>query len=570
MQVIRLSVLTDETTSPARQRAATDRVAAEMSIVFDGRMAEDLDVSASKTAPFDRPALGKWLRQPDEFDALVWWRFDRAIRSMQDMYELAKWAREYRKMLVFSEGIGGGPKLIFDFRNPMDPIAELMMVMFAFAAQVEAMSIRDRVIGAQAAMRLMPLRFRGGPMPYGYTTAPLASGGFTLVPDPVAVAVIERIIRELMEMEAKGDSRNAIAARLNADGIPSPRDYRQIQKGRSTGGKVGKHKRQHERYTWQAGTITRMLRYPTLIGWKMHDGNPVRDGEGRPVMLTENPILTRSEFDTIGALLDRLGRDGETAERQDTHAVLMHVIHCASCDGVMYQSRPKGVRPRGPGEGYTCRTRNNGGVCEEPSTVKSAWADDYVEREFLKAVGDLPVTEIRETAGYDPGPEIEATMREFEAHQEQQGKQRSKAATDAWQRRADALDARLAELEAVPRVEPTREIVATGKTYRNAWPAMPEGAVDADGNDLEASDEEIFVVNDARRRMLLAAGAKLTVKKGPRGGWRKLDESRCVFTISTANQIDPAASRLAEIEAEEAIERLSSATSPPRVTCSGE
>ncbi|WP_256260072.1 recombinase family protein [Streptomyces atratus] len=547
MQVIRLSVLTDETTSPARQRAATDRVAAEMSIVFDGRMAEDLDVSASKTAPFDRPALGKWLRRPDEFDALVWWRFDRAIRSMGDMYELAKWAREHRKMLVFSEGVGGGSKLVFDFRNPMDPIAELMMVMFAFAAQVESMSISDRVTGAQAAMRLMPLRFRGGQLPYGYMTAPLASGGFTLVPDPEAVKVIERIIRELMEMEAQGDSRAAIASRLNVEGIPSPRDYRQIKQGRATGGKVGKYKRQHERYAWQAGTITRMLRSPTLIGWKMHDGNPVRDPEGRPVMLTENPILTRSEFDTIGALLDRLGNGGGPTARSDTHSMLLHVIHCPSCSGFMYQSRPGGGRPRGPGESYTCRTRANGGVCEEPSTVKSVWADDYVEREFLKAVGDLPVTEVRETAGYDPEPEIEATMREFEAHQEQQGQQRSKAAAAAWQRRADALDARLEELESTPRIEPKREIVATGKTYRDSWPAMPEDISDV-------PDEEIFAINDERRRMLLAAGAKLTVKKGPRGGWRKLDESRCGFAVSTANQIDPAASRLAEIEAEESIE----------------
>ncbi|GHB27955.1 hypothetical protein GCM10010331_12930 [Streptomyces xanthochromogenes] len=119
-----MSVRTDETTSPERQREADDIAAAALGIDFgEGealREAVDLDVSASEVGPFDRPQLGMCLKQPDTFDVLVWWRFDRAIRSMGDMHELAKWAKEHRKMLVFAEGIGGG-RLVFDFRNPMDP-----------------------------------------------------------------------------------------------------------------------------------------------------------------------------------------------------------------------------------------------------------------------------------------------------------------------------------------------------------------------------------------------------------------------------------------------------------------
>ncbi|MEU9100203.1 recombinase family protein [Streptomyces sp. NPDC048361] len=81
---------TDETTSPERQREADDIAAAALGIEFgEGaalREAVDLDVSASKVGPFDRPQLGEWLKRPDTFDALVFWRFDRAIRSMQDMH----------------------------------------------------------------------------------------------------------------------------------------------------------------------------------------------------------------------------------------------------------------------------------------------------------------------------------------------------------------------------------------------------------------------------------------------------------------------------------------------------
>lgn len=120
VRCVRLSVLTDETTSPERQREADDIAAAALGIDFgEGdtlREAVDLDVSASVFGPFDRPQLSGWLARPDDFDALVWWRFDRAIRSMAHMHELAKWAREHRKMLVFAEGIGGG-RLVFGFRK---------------------------------------------------------------------------------------------------------------------------------------------------------------------------------------------------------------------------------------------------------------------------------------------------------------------------------------------------------------------------------------------------------------------------------------------------------------------
>ena len=129
VRAIRLSVLTDETTSPERQRESTDGAAAALGINFvapDGtvREAVDLDVSASKITPFDRPELGGWLARPDEFDVIVWWRFDRAVRSQSDMHELAKWAAEHKKMLVFAEGIGGG-RQTFDFRDPINPVTRL-------------------------------------------------------------------------------------------------------------------------------------------------------------------------------------------------------------------------------------------------------------------------------------------------------------------------------------------------------------------------------------------------------------------------------------------------------------
>ncbi|MEU3074401.1 recombinase family protein [Streptomyces laurentii] len=525
VRCVRLSVLTDETTSPERQREADDIAAAALNIDFGSgdalREAVDLDVSASTFGPFDRPQLGAWLARPDDFDALVWWRFDRAIRSMAHMHELAKWAREHRKMLVFAEGIGGG-RLVFDFRNPMDPMSELMMLMLAFAAQVESQSIRDRVTGAMAAIRKMPLRWRGGGRPpYGYMPAPMpekfGGKGWTLIPDPDAVKVIERIVRELLE----GATVSAVTAGLNVDSIPSPRDHWAVKIKREKGGKTGGAKGSHvvrSVFKWTPAVITRMLRNETLLGWKMHKGRPVRDAEGSPIMASETPIMTREEFDRIGALLD--SRSIENRDRADTDALLLRVIHCDSCGGRMYLSKPTkngaSVNPF-----YKCNSHARGDLCAAPANIRANWVDEYVEAEFLRVVGPVQTTHVVEIPGYDPEPELRSTLAEFEEHQRQYGRQKSKHAANAWQERADALDNRIADLESREKVEPQRIATNTGRTFADEWAEKDTAG---------------------RRAMLVEAGVRLDVRRGVRGGWRKLDTRRVDFSMS--GELNPAAEEL--------------------------
>ncbi|WP_241833347.1 hypothetical protein [Streptomyces caatingaensis] len=98
---------------------------------------------------------------------------------MDDMHEPGKWAKQHCKVIVFAEGIGNGARMIFDFRNPLDPMSQLQLTMLAFAAEVESTSIKERVIGAQSAMHRMPLRWRGGgrPGPVGGTPARCSCGG---------------------------------------------------------------------------------------------------------------------------------------------------------------------------------------------------------------------------------------------------------------------------------------------------------------------------------------------------------------------------------------------------------
>jgi DNA invertase Pin-like site-specific DNA recombinase len=514
---IRLSVLTDETTSPARQLEACQQAAGALGIDIADRIANDLDVSASKVGPFDRPELGEWLRRPTEFDALIFWRFDRAIRSMSDMRDLAAWAKEHRIMLVFAEGIGGTGRLIFDFRNPLDPIAELMMTLFAFAAQVEATSIRERVVGAHAAMRTMPLRWAGGKLPFGYMAAPMPAehgAGVTLVPDPEAVKLLTRIIRGILA----GESASAVAAKLNAEGALTWRDYISQKLGKPLGGRSPKSRhgekgRVFTRWTWTGDTVTGILRSPALLGWKLHKNQPVRDSQGAPVLFTESPLLTREEYDTIGAVLAaRANKLSGTIRRDSAPAMLLRVIHCHACTERMYLSRQSDRRAH---DLYHCNPRSRGMDCNGTASIRAEWVHAYVEREFLKRVGHIPYHKVTVTPGYDPAPEIAATRAEFDAHQEQEGRQKSQSGRDSWQARHDALDSRLAELESTPARPERRETVPTGRTYADDW----------HGADIEG-----------KRAMLLEAGAKLTVRKGPRAP-RELDESLVEFTLN--GELDP-------------------------------
>jgi site-specific DNA recombinase len=57
---VRLSDVTDTTTSPQRQMEVTTREARSRGMTIAGK-AVDLDVSAIKMNPFERPELGDWL-----------------------------------------------------------------------------------------------------------------------------------------------------------------------------------------------------------------------------------------------------------------------------------------------------------------------------------------------------------------------------------------------------------------------------------------------------------------------------------------------------------------------------
>jgi DNA invertase Pin-like site-specific DNA recombinase len=176
---VRLSRVTDESTSPERQLAAVHRWAKSQGHDVVGQ-AVDLDVSAYKVAPWQRPEIGDWLaNRTAEFDVIAWARPDRAVRRMADMAKLGEWAKDYRKALAFCSGPGGA--LVLDMAS--GPVSELIAMVLAFAAQLEAQSIKERTLDSRAALRALR-RYAGGWTPFGYRPSSNEAGNGARTPCP--------------------------------------------------------------------------------------------------------------------------------------------------------------------------------------------------------------------------------------------------------------------------------------------------------------------------------------------------------------------------------------------------
>ncbi|MFE9726496.1 recombinase family protein [Streptomyces sp. NPDC005794] len=455
-------------------------------------------------SPCERPELGQWLRRPDEFDGIVWWRLDRAVRSMADMAELGKWAKQHGKLLLFAEGPGGAP-FELDMRS-VSPVSELIMMMLAFSAQMESQAISERVAGAHAALRSQG-RYSGGLAPWGFTKAPNPNGpGFVLAHDPDALPALLDVIRRVVA----GEGLTAIINGLNDDGTPTPRDYQALQAGRPTGGMRGGVRL--DRFRWTTSTLSKALRSPTLLGYRTHQGRTVRDHAGEPVLIGP-PILTRDEFATLGECL-AAKTPQKNRTRKDTDALLLGVAKCAGCGLNLYKSARKGAHD------YVCRASSRGVRCPAASSMRADWLDDYAEAQLMQRIGAWPMTRVVTHRGYDPGPELREIETELRALYASQASRQSTIGRRIWQEEVDALERRAGALEAAP-AEPTRtETVETGETYAEFW-------------DRSSTAE--------RRQMLREMGVTVTVRKGKAGGDNRLrvaaDESRLTFAIGQQERL---------------------------------
>ena len=357
---LRLSNVTSATTSPTRQRAAirlcTERL--DLTLISE---AADFGVSARSTSPFERPSLSPWLRRPHEYDAVVWSHVDRAVRSVAHMAELVTWGRQYHRILVFGLPESDHPLVV-------TPHADGLIVRrcmdLAHDAEQEARTISSRVSASHEVLRATG-RYGGGLVPFGYQSAPHPSGsGWCLTPDLETAALARTIVEDVHA----GQSLVSVARKLNASGVPVPRDRHAQLQGRPTGGR--RHNRDFERFRWTSGTLSKVLRNPSLMGHRTYQGQTVRDTEGLPVLIGQ-PLLSEDEFHALQDVL--LARSNGSHRRSRTTALLTGVAHCSGCDGRMYFAARKGYAY---GD-YVCRATSRSEICPAPAGMRSDWLEEY-------------------------------------------------------------------------------------------------------------------------------------------------------------------------------------------------
>ena len=454
--VIRLSELVDDTTSPERQRqiisAAAEHRGSEVVA-----WAEDLDVSATKYPPTKRPELARWLRHPDAYDEVIFWRLDRFVRKPSDLTDMIRWAEEHRKGLVSATES-------FDLH---DPLGEAMAYLASIFAKMESAATSVRVSGAHEYLR-RNLRWGGGRPPYGYQVIDNPDGkGKVLVIDPERAEVVREAVRRVIG----GESVTSVAADFNERGILPPQ------------GREAKKYRRGGEALWNNTSLRVILRDKALLGHVVHNGESVLGDDGMPLLRAE-PLIGLDEWTKLQAALDKLS---QTHVRTDTPSLLLNVAFCGICHQrtgelvPLYRwskyNTPKladGTRARyGPYNYYRCaRSYNTARARKECQSklIRCDELDSMVDEAIMEDYGHLPHMVTRVVPGDNHETEIAAindAMTELTSQLT-----REVIADEDYDAKMGQLRSQRARLKALP-AEPDRiERVPDGRTVGEYWQSL--------------------------------------------------------------------------------------------------
>ncbi|GHE42050.1 recombinase family protein [Streptomyces vinaceus] len=439
---VRLSVLTEDTTSPVRQELDLRLLAREKGYRVVG-VASDLNVSATKVPPWKRKELGEWLNnQAPEFDALLFWKLDRFIRRMTDLSTMIEWCERYGKNLVSKN----------DAIDLSTTVGRIMVTLIGGIAEIEAANTSTRVTSLWDYARTQDSWLVGKPT-YGYVTTKV-DGKPALAIEPSA----HKALHWARRMALRGVSARRMALCLVRSGLMSA--------GLTT------------------STLLRRLRNPALMGYRVEEDKQggkrrsrlVLGNDGKPIRVGP-PIFTEEEFETLQAALDRRGKNQPTRQAHGATRFL-GVLICVDCSTNMTVQKNMSN-----GRSYTylrCGKCKGGGLgAPNPQDVY-----DVLVGDVLRVLGDFPV-QVRE---YAKGAEARAEVKRLEdaisyymAELEPEGRFSKTRFTR--ERAEKTLDRLTEELDAID-PETTQDrwvLVHNGKTFRAMWEA---GGMEAMAEDL--------------------------------------------------------------------------------------
>ncbi|MFC8099402.1 recombinase family protein [Streptomyces sp. NPDC057363] len=450
---VRLSVLTDETTSPARTELDLRRDALRRGWRVVG-VARDLNVSATKVPPWKRKELGEWLtNRVPEYDVIMFWKLDRFVRRISDLHVMIGWCKEWSKDLVA-------------LNDPIDlstEMGQVMVTLIAGMARIEAVNTGTRISSLWKYSRNQKDRWLIGKPVYGFTTEQAAEYRVQVVHPEQA-----RVLKWAYAMLKRRRSVSRITYMFRRAGIPSA---------------TGKD--------WGATTLSKLLKNPALMGYKVYKpegSNPnlpskiAYGDDGNPVVLSEG-VFTPEEFEEIQTLL--LKRPGATRVPSTKKlSRFLGVAKCPHCAGNLKRDRQEKRNRKGETKVYDYLRCNQpkdlcpGFTVSDPETVYGAMTDvllgelgdmeveyrDYVRgADTAKRVGNLQASLTYYMEGLKPGG-----MFAVGGYVQQQA-----------QESLQKLNAELSEID--PESTKDRwEYKSQGITYRQRWQKEGLEAMEAD------------------------------------------------------------------------------------------
>ena len=403
---VRLSRLTEESTSAARQREIIERWAADNNHEVIG-WAEDIDVSGS-IDPFHAPALGEWWDRKAEWDILCSWKLDRIGRRAIPLNKVFGWMLDNDKTLV----------CVADQIDLSTWVGRLVANVIAGVAEGELEAIRERTRASRKKL-LEDGRWPGGTVPFGFTPVPLQGGGWKLGHNPEQVAVIRNISQAVID----GTSVAAIA----------------------------------DKYQLLPQTVWNTLTSKTLLGHATYEGQTVRDRNGMPVLNAE-PVLTQDEW-------DRLQKAVAVRRVQQTRTTgvspMNGIAFCQRCDSQLYQRRYKS-KGKYKYCYYYCPNKHG-------RNIPADEVEKLVFDTFLEDFGDDQVLEKVYVPAEEHQIELEAAQRALDELSSLVGTTTSDYARSRLTEQLRALDFEIARLEKLPSHQAGWEYKETGSTFKSVW-----------------------------------------------------------------------------------------------------
>lgn len=439
---VRLSRLTDESTSIARQREVIEQWASANGHEVVA-WAEDADVSRGVN-PFDTPALGPWLtdEKAPEWDIVACWKLDRLATGSIYLAKVLEWCQDNDKILVS----------VTESLDMSTWVGRMVANVIAGVAEGEWEAIKERSRASHQALRRMG-RWGGGMLPFGYVVERGDDGGAYLAPDPAE----REVIWAMADMALEGASLREIATRCQETGVPPRRGTR-----------------------WYPESVSRILRSRWVLGQMAHDPDwteaekekrPFRPrvilgADGLPLQRAE-PLLDERTWEAVQTALDERSK---TKARSDGAGLLLDVAFCGTCGAKLYRriSRP----PRGGEYRYwRCSNKSPRGDCPAdnlPGEQLEAAVGEYL----LEYIGDRERTERVYVPGDDSAEERARIDRAIAGVREEADLGLYDSDRAGYLERLKALTTRREALAATEGRAAGYEARSTGETYREAWERM--------------------------------------------------------------------------------------------------